>query len=134
MTDAAPPPLAVPPGLALAPDEKLRALFRPDLDAGLRYAESVVVLTSRRLCWQPAGGGWSSLDVAPAVVLERREYAGLGELRIVDGGRTVARFFHTLAVGKDATLLWDAFAEQKGTAPALQPSWATWAAAGPARS
>ena len=108
MTDAALPSLAVPPGLALTQGEELRGVFRPDLDAGLRYAESVVALTSQRLCWQPAAGAWTSLDISSAVRLERREYAGLGELRIVDGERTVARFFHTLAVGKEATLLWDA--------------------------
>jgi ATP-binding cassette, subfamily B, bacterial len=114
MTDVALPALVVPPGLALAAGEELRAVLRPDLDDKLRYAESVVALTSQRLCWQTAGGAWSSLALGPAVALDRREYAGLGELRVVDGERTVARFFHTLAVGKEASALWDAFEAQRG--------------------
>src|SRR5512140_1001065 len=108
MTDAALPPLVTPPGLVLAEGESLRALFRPDLDAQLRYAESTLALTSRRLCWQ-GGASWSQAVLSPALVLDRREHAGLGELRIFEGERTLGRFFHTLAVGKELTAFADAF-------------------------
>jgi ATP-binding cassette subfamily B protein len=122
MTEAAIPPLAVPPGLVLSPGESLVAVLRPDLDDELRYATSrvgwLLALTSKRLCWQPAGGAWTALDIAPSLRLDRREYAGLSELRVVDGERIAARFFHTLAVGKEATQLWDAFEEIEGTARA----------------
>ncbi|MBN2575512.1 MAG: DUF1854 domain-containing protein [Deltaproteobacteria bacterium] len=114
MTDVALPALALPPGLALAAGEELRAVFRPDLDDQLHYAESMVALTSQRLCWQKAGGPWSALPLGDAVALERREYAGLGELRVVDDAKTVARFFHTLAAGKEASEIWDAFEARRG--------------------
>ncbi len=114
MTDAALPSLAAPAGLALAEGEDLRAVFRPDLDEKLRYAASAVALTSRRVCWQPAGAAWTAVALSPALRLDRRDYAGLAELRITDGARTVARFFHTLAAVKDATQFADAFEAQQG--------------------
>ncbi len=118
MPDAALPPLAAPAGLALAEGEDLRAVFRPDLDDKLHYAPSTVALTSRRVCWQPAGGAWSSVALSPALLLDRRDYAGLAEMRVTDGARTVARFFHTLAAVEEATQFADAFEAQQGRAHA----------------
>jgi hypothetical protein len=112
--DPTTPPLAPLPGLALAEGESLRAVFRPDLDERLRYAASTVALTSQRMCWQAAGAAWSSVALSPGLALDRREYAGLGELRVADGSRTVTRFFHTLAAAKEATEFWDAFEAQQG--------------------
>ena len=111
-TSATPPP--VPPGLSLGQGESLRAVFRPDLDEKLRYAPQVVALTSRRLCWRLGEGAWSEVPLSPALVIGRREYAGLGESRVTDGGQSVARFFHTLARAKEATQFWDAFEAQQG--------------------
>ena len=99
-------------GLALADGEGLLAVFRPDLDSGLRYAASVVALTSRRICWQNEAGAWKTVPLGAGLTLDRREYAGLGELRLSDGTRTLARWFHTLAVTDDATQLLDAFAAE----------------------
>jgi ATP-binding cassette subfamily B protein len=118
MTDAVLPPLAAPPGLALAAGEAVHALFRPDLDDQLHYASSTVVLTTRRLCWQAAGGRWAEAAMSPTLALERREYAGLAEVRVTDGERTVARFSHTLAVAKEVTQFCDVFAAQQGHANA----------------
>jgi ATP-binding cassette subfamily B protein len=116
MTDATSQTLAPLPGLTLADGESVRAVFRPDLDEKIRYAAAAVALTSRRVCWQVGGGAWSSAMLAPALRLDHREYAGLGELRLADGTRTLARFFHTLAVGAGATQLLDAFEAQQGAA------------------
>ena len=112
MTDAGP---TLPfPGLPLAAGEMLHAVFRADLDEQLAYVPSTVALTSARVCWQVGEGVWSSVDFDATFRLDQREYAGLGELRITDGARTVARFFHTLAVAKEATLFADAFETQLG--------------------
>ena len=118
MTDLALPPFATPAGLVLADGEAVRAVFRPDLDEELRYATSTVALTTRRVCWQAAGRDWTSLPLSPALALDRLEYAGLHELRVADGERVVARFFHTLGVAKEATELADAFEAQQGRAQA----------------
>jgi ATP-binding cassette subfamily B protein len=112
MTDPSPQLLAPLLGLALADGEGLLAVFRPDLDSGLRYAASVVALTSRRICWQNEAGAWKTVPLGAGLTLDRREYAGLGELRLSDGTRTLARWFHTLAVTDDATQLLDAFAAE----------------------
>ena len=116
MTDVPPQTLAPLSGLALAEGESLRAVFRPNLDEQLRYATCAVALTSQRVCWQPSGGAWSSVPLSAALTLHHREYAGLGELRLSDGARTVARFFHTLAAGAGATQFLDAFEAQLGAA------------------
>ena len=114
MTDAGSPTLVALPGLALAAGESLRAVFRPDLDEQLHYVTAAVALTSARVCWQSAAGPWASVAFATTLKLEQREYAGLGELRVTDGARIVARFFHTLAVAREATLFADAFEAQRG--------------------
>jgi ATP-binding cassette subfamily B protein len=106
--------LAPLPGLSLAEGEDVRVVFRPDLDDHLVYAGSLVALTSQRVCWQPAGGPWSSVGLTATLRLERREHAGLGEMRVTQGARTVARFFHTLAVAKEATQFADAFETLQG--------------------
>ena len=116
MTDATSQTLAPLPGLVLAEGESVRAVFRPDLDEKLRYATSAVALTSQRVCWQPAGGAWLSVVLSSALRLDHREYAGLGELRLADGTRTLARFFHTLAAGEGAMQFLDAFETQQGAA------------------
>jgi ATP-binding cassette subfamily B protein len=114
MTRISSPALGALPGLGLADGEELRAVFRPDLDDRLAYAGSTVALTSQRVCWRPADGAWSSVAVTGGLRLERREHAGLGELRVGQGVQTVARFFHTLAVAKEATQFVDAFETLQG--------------------
>ena len=115
MTDApALPTLATPPGLALAEGESVRAILAPDLDEHLHYAASTLVLTSQRVCWTASDGTWASAALTPGLRLDRREYAGLGEVRVVDGARTVLRRFHTLAVAKEVTQFADTFEAQQG--------------------
>jgi ATP-binding cassette subfamily B protein len=116
MMDAQEPNLPQLPGLALADGETLRVVFRPDLDEQLRYATGVVALTSSRICWQTRNAAWKSVRLSPSLRLHHREYSGLGELRLSDGTRTLARFFHTLAVGEGATQILDAFQVQPGAA------------------
>ncbi len=105
-----------PQGLTLAPGENLHASFSPDLDEQLRYAQGEVVLTSARVCWRKQGGPWAEVRLGAGVGLEQREHAGLGELRVRDHGKTVARWFHTLAVAESAMHLLDAYEAQQGRA------------------
>ena len=104
------------PDLVLAQGETLRAVFHPDLDEHLKYACGAVALTSNRICWQGKPASWTAVALSPSLTLHHREYAGLGELRLSDGARTVARFFHTLAAGEGATQFLDAFEAQHGAA------------------
>ncbi len=108
------------PGLALAPNESVRAVFQPDLDTNLRYANGTVALTSARVCWQRQGEAWTEARLDRGLALERSEHAGLGELVLREGGQTRARWFHTLAVTEGAMRLIDAFEAQRGDA-ATQP-------------
>jgi len=111
--------LAPLPGLTLAEGELPCAEFHADLDENLRYAASLVALTTHRLCWRPEGGGaWTSVALGPASEIEPREHAGLGELRVRDGARVVARFFYTLSAAKEATQFCDAFQAGRGRAQA----------------
>jgi ATP-binding cassette subfamily B protein len=100
--------------LELATGENLRATFEPDLDERLRYGRDEVALTSARLCWRKQGGAWNEIRLGATVTLERREHAGLGELQLREDGKTVVRWFHTLAVGEGAMHLLDAFEAQRG--------------------
>ncbi len=106
------------PGLALAQGETLRAVFQPDLDQSLHYAIGMVALTSHRICWQARETAWTEVALSPALTLHHREFAGLGELRLLDGTRALARFFFTLAAGEGATQFLDAFEAQQGAARA----------------
>ena len=105
------PPL---PELALGSGESLCAVFRPDLDEKLHYAAGTIALTSQRLCWRDSIGAWCAAPLSPMLVLAQREYAGLAELRISEGPKTLARFFHTMAASDEATALRDAFEAQQG--------------------
>ncbi len=114
MTDAASSLLDPPLGLTLADGESVRAIFAPDLDEHLHYTASTLALTSMRVCWKAADGGWTACALTPGLRLDRREYAGLGEVRVIEGTRTVVRRFHTLAAAKEATEFADAFEAQQG--------------------
>jgi ATP-binding cassette, subfamily B, bacterial len=104
--------LPTPQGLTLAPGESVCTSFSPDLDEQLRYSQGEVVLTSARICWRKQGRSWSQVRLGENVALEHTEHAGLGELRLRDKGKIVARWFHTLAVAESAMHLIDAFEAQ----------------------
>jgi ATP-binding cassette subfamily B protein len=105
---------APPPGLVLGDGEGVRALFVADLDDKLGFARTTVALTSRRLCWKSDAGAWTCVAITGALAAQRREHGGLCELRLRDGERLIARFFHTLAVAKEVTQFCDTIAGQHG--------------------
>src|SRR5688572_11597102 len=77
-------------------DEELRAIFHPDLDENLHYAQSLVVATSRRILLQK-GEAFTSFPRTVSLTVKREEHAGVGDLRVMEGGKTLLRLRYTLA-------------------------------------
>ncbi|HEX5100865.1 MAG TPA: ABC transporter transmembrane domain-containing protein, partial [Polyangiaceae bacterium] len=63
-------------------------------------------------------GAWTDIEVGPGTELQRREHSGIGELEVLQAGRPVAHWTHTLAQARDATDLVEAFTEAHGPASA----------------
>jgi ATP-binding cassette, subfamily B, bacterial len=99
-------------GLELAADEKILCVFRPDLSAALRFANGVVVVTSRRIWFEDEQGAVGELLRDAPIEVERREHAGVCELFLRRADR-VARFRYTLARAREAAEL----AETLGRSP-----------------
>lgn len=67
----------------LAADEKILAWLEIDLDAQLRFAPGLVVLTNRRLLAGSVDQAhWQSHGFAPAMTLTRRDHCGVGSLEL----------------------------------------------------
>ena len=99
-------------GLELTADETILCVFRPDLSAALRFADGVVVVTSRRVWFKDEHGTVGELLRDAPMDVERREHAGVCELFVRRADR-VARFRYTLARARDAAEL----AETLGRSP-----------------
>jgi ATP-binding cassette, subfamily B, bacterial len=95
-------------GLELAADERVLAQFSPDLSADLRFAESLVVLTSLRVWFRDEAGQVGELPRDARIEVKRREHAGVCELAMEREGGGVARFRYTLARARQAAELADA--------------------------
>jgi hypothetical protein len=91
-------------GLELAADETILCIFRPDLSAALRFADGVVVVTSRRVWFKDEHGAVGELVRDAPIDVERREHAGVCELFLRRADR-VARFRYTLARAREAAEL-----------------------------
>jgi ATP-binding cassette subfamily B protein len=91
-------------GLELAADETILCVFRPDLSAALRFADGVVVVTSRRVWFKDEQGAVGELVRDAPIDVERREHAGVCELFLRRADR-VARFRYTLARAREAAEL-----------------------------
>jgi ATP-binding cassette, subfamily B, bacterial len=96
------------PGLELAAGEYVVAQFAPDLSADLRFAESRVVATSRRVWFRDESGQVGELRRDARIEVERREHAGVCELLLKREGSGVVRFRYTLARARQAAELGDA--------------------------
>ena len=108
----------------LEPGERLLAWFAPDLDAGLNFHESLVVLTDGRLLHATRGAGatdasWSSWPVTSAAAMAIRDRAGLGTLELHGPAGRLAHWRYTLARGAAAHRLAERFdALKRGAAVA----------------
>jgi ATP-binding cassette, subfamily B, bacterial len=103
----------------LAPGERVLAVFRPDLDHALRFAESIVVVTSSRVWFRDAEGRGGELLRDEPIEVERREHAGVCELFLRRGAER-GRFRYTLARAREAASLAEALGrprEPAGDAP-----------------
>ena len=99
-------------GPELGPSERILSVFRPDLNADLRFAEGTVVVTSLRVWFRDEHGAGGELLRDQPLEVERREHAGVCELFLRRAG-TLVRFRYTLARAKEAAEL----AEALGRAP-----------------
>ncbi len=114
-------------GLELAPDEKISCVFRPDLSAELRFANGVVVVTSRRVWFKDDRGVSGELLRDAPLEVERREHAGVCELFLRREGALV-RFRYTLARAREAAELAEALGRTPDASRLEQPSAADEAA------
>ena len=80
----------------LAPGESVITSLDLDLTQRLRFGCGVVVLTERQLLAKdPGGAGWRRWDLGPGLVLEHRDYAGIGTLRLLEATGLLACWRHT---------------------------------------
>ncbi|HXK16399.1 MAG TPA: ABC transporter transmembrane domain-containing protein, partial [Polyangiaceae bacterium] len=95
-------------GPELVPGESVVAVFRPDLSAELRFAESLVVATTRRVWYRDEHGATGEVTRDAGLDVERREHAGVCELFLRREGKKALRFRYTLAQARAAALLAEA--------------------------
>jgi ATP-binding cassette, subfamily B, bacterial len=100
----------------LTPGERTLAVFRPDLDGALRFADNLVIVTTLRVWFRDAQGKGGQLLRDTPIEVERREHAGVCELFLRQGAQ-VERFRYTLARAHDAALLAEALGRTAPSAP-----------------
>ncbi len=101
----------------LLPGETLLAWFAPDVDAGLRYRESLLVLTDGRLLQgEPAEGSstarvWREWTLRPDLTLQARDRSGLGTLDLFGPAGRLAHWRYTIGRSAAASQLAGRFTE-----------------------
>ncbi|MGE5468060.1 MAG: ABC transporter ATP-binding protein [Ignavibacteria bacterium] len=94
----------------LASGENVLAHVEVDLDAGLRFARGLLVITDRRLLARdPGAGAWRSWDLAPEFELRHFDHAGVGTLELCDAGGRLASWRYTLGCNVAALQVLDHF-------------------------
>jgi ATP-binding cassette subfamily B protein len=132
--DSPPPSTALPPDswrslieTRLGDGETPLAWLEIDLDAGLRFAEGIVVLTHRRLLAKTGDDAWQSHPLRPELKLMRRDHAGVGSLELVDAEGRLALWRYTLSRDAAAGRLIGHFERQTrllaGGARPPSPEW-----------
>jgi ATP-binding cassette subfamily B protein len=97
--------------------EMLLAWFAPDVDARLRYCESLVILTDRRLLHgEPVEGEstrreWREWPLAPELMLQARDRSGLGTLELFGPSGRLAHWRYTIGRSAAASQLADRLAQ-----------------------
>jgi ATP-binding cassette, subfamily B, bacterial len=108
-------------GFELLPAEKISCVFRPDLNAELRFADGLVVVTSQRVWFKDDRGSQGELQRDQPIEVERREHAGVCELFLRRAGKVV-RFRYTLARARSAAELAEALGRPADEPRATEPS------------
>jgi len=97
----------------LGGDEKVLAWLETDLDAQLRFAPGLVVLTSQRLIARSADDkGWQTHPFRAGLTLIRRDHSGVGSLELADANARQALWRYTLGGDIAAGRLIDHFNRQ----------------------
>ncbi|MBA3998095.1 MAG: ABC transporter [Candidatus Accumulibacter sp.] len=97
----------------LAAGENVLAYLEIDLDAGLRFADGVVLVTKRRLLARAAGqDAWQEWPYRAGLTLQRYDHAGVGTLELCDAGGRLAQWRYTLGGDIAAGRLVDQFTRQ----------------------
>ena len=111
--------------------ESVTATFLADLDAGLQFAETLVVLTDRRLLATPlsrerTATTWTSWPLGDVNSVVTRDRGGLATLDILGRFARLASWPHTIARSAAARDLADAFEDQQ-TGRVRQSETGEWA-------
>jgi ATP-binding cassette subfamily B protein len=110
----------------LEPGEAVLGWFCPDLDQSLNFAESLVVVTARRLLHgriatialrgkMPPPTEWQSWPLGPGLELRAHDRAGLGSLELVCPERRLGLWRYTLSRSAAVGALIDLFDEVVST-------------------
>lgn len=84
-------------GLALRPEENVRATLEVDLTDQLRFGSGLILITNQRLIAQfPDETAWSAWDLRPGLVLTHHDHAGVGTLELRDQDSQLAVWRYTL--------------------------------------
>jgi ATP-binding cassette subfamily B protein len=101
------------PGGVLASGETILAWLEIDLDATLRFAQGIVVLTSDRLLAISSDDqNWQSWAYRPGLTLSRRDHSGVGTLELCAADAMLAHWRYTLSADIAAGRLVYHFARQ----------------------
>ena len=93
--------------------EKLVAWLEIDLDAQLRYAPGLIVLSNQRLLARTADSSeWQSHPFRAGLELTRHDHSGVGSLELIDARSRLALWRYTLEGDIAAGRLIDHFARQ----------------------
>ena len=98
----------------LLSNENVAAALEVDLDAGLRFARGLLVLTNQRLlAWEPGNGQWTEWVLRPELSMRISDHAGVGQLELVDGEGRLGVWRFTLEMTLQAQRWQEAF-EKRG--------------------
>ncbi|XHS79844.1 ABC transporter ATP-binding protein [Burkholderiaceae bacterium UC74_6] len=94
----------------LLPGENVTAPLEVDLDASLRFARGLLVLTDQRLlAFEPSTGAWSEWPLRNDLQMRISDHAGVGLLELVDAQGRLATWRFTLALTLQAQRWQEAF-------------------------
>ena len=97
----------------LSSGENVLSALEVDLDARLRFAKGLVVVTDRRLLARaPGDAAWSEWDYRDGLALLHHDHAGVGHLELVDRHGRLAAWRFTLGQNLQAIRVLDHFREQ----------------------
>ena len=92
--------------------ENVLASFEVDLDAELRFAPGLLVLSDRRVLAADASGHWQSWPLVAGLSAHHLDHAGIGTIELHDATRRLASWRFTLGLNPQALQWIGAFERQ----------------------